>query len=84
MDGNDEKVLAEERMALEKMVESEGWRIFVRNTQAQLDNLRQHGWSSIKTMEQLWYAKGCMDTMHSCINFEKMLSVQEEMDLSDG
>jgi hypothetical protein len=74
----DEAAIAAERLALEKMIESEGWRIFIRNTQAQLDSLRKHGWSTIKSMEQLWYAKGCMDTMTSCINFDKLLTVQQE------
>jgi hypothetical protein len=80
----DEAALAAEQMALTKMVESEGWRIFTRNTQAMLDNLRENGWGSIKTLEQLHYARGCMDTMLSCINFDKMLSVQAEMDLADN
>ena len=80
MDDND-KVISEERAALQKLVESEGWRLFVRNTQAQLDNLRQHGWSSIKSMEQLWYAKGCMDTMVTCVNFDKMVVAAEQSDL---
>lgn len=80
---NNDQAFAEERTALQKLVESEGWRIFVRNTQAQLDTLRKHGWTSITTMEKLHYARGCMDTMQNLIGFEKLLEAanQAEMDL---
>ena len=80
MDEKDKQELFE----LQRMVDSEGWRIFVRNTEAQLDLLRQQGWSSIKSMEQLWYAKGCMDTMTTVANFDKTLatSAQEDLDLA--
>ncbi len=77
----DEQAAEAERIELQKMVESEGWRIFVRNTDAQLDHLRKYGWSSIKTMEQLWYAKGCMDTMTTLVNFDKTLAASEQTDL---
>lgn len=77
----DEKTIDAERLALQKMTESEGWHIFVRNTQAQLDHLRTNGWSTIKSMDQLWYAKGCMDTMHACVNFDKLLEAAQQQPL---
>lgn len=67
-----------ELQALEKMFESEGWRIFKRDQQAMLDHFKSAGWESIKDMNGLWYAKGMMASLHAIINHEKSIEAQKE------
>lgn len=68
-----------EFQALEKMFESEGWRIFKRDQQAMLDMFRTNGWSNVKDLNGLWYAKGMMDSLHAIINHDKALEAQKEL-----
>jgi hypothetical protein len=68
----------QELMALEKMFESEGWRIFKRDQQALLDHFRSFGWDQVKDMNGLWFAKGMMTSLHAMINHDKPIDAQKQ------
>jgi hypothetical protein len=78
MGDQDKQELAE----LQKMFDSEGWRVFVRHSQERLDAMKVQGWASIKSMEQLWYAKGAMETLENLIAHDKYVAaLAEQQDL---
>jgi len=74
MEEKDKQELAE----LQKMIESEGWRIYARATQSQIDHLRKYGWTTIQNMDQLHYAKGCLDTLERIVNHDKAVAAMAE------
>lgn len=67
-----------ELQALEKMFESEGWRIFKRDQQALLDHFKTVGWDQVKDMNGLWFAKGMMASLYAIINHENAIAAQKE------
>ncbi len=77
----------QELSELRKMMESEGWRIYVRHTQEQLDHLRKNGWTAIQNTDQLQFAKGCMQTLENIVNHDKVIEamlVQQDLPLEDA
>lgn len=82
MDEAQKQELAE----LQRMFETEGWRVFVRHSQERLDAMRLQGWQAIKSLEQLWYAKGAMETLEGLIGHDQQvaaIAAQQDLPL-DG
>lgn len=67
----------QELEALKKMLETDGWRIFHREHQQRVKDLRLTSWDSIKTLEQLHYLRGFIEALESIVNYDRLLEAQE-------
>lgn len=65
--------------ALRRMMETDGWTIFIREQRAVIDSLRQNSWDTIKTMEQLSYMKGFLAALEPIANFENKVDAQAQL-----
>lgn len=69
-----EGINADERRALERLFESDGWAFIVKDINEQLARIERAGLDS-PNWEALQYNKGVRDTMRVLVNYDRILQV---------
>jgi hypothetical protein len=67
-----------EIQALKGLIEHPGWIVFQRDAKEQHDALQASTLDSIKTIEDLAYRKGVVDTLKVIVNYENVIAAAEE------
>lgn len=62
---------------LRRMMETSGWVVFQRDAKEQLESLQLTTLDTIKTMEDLAYRKGVVDTLRVIVNYEAIVEAAE-------
>ena len=62
---------------LRRMMETSGWVVFQRDAKEQLESLQLTTLDAIKTMEDLAYRKGVVDTLRVIVNYEAIVEAAE-------
>jgi hypothetical protein len=68
---------AEELDAIKKMLETDGWKIFHREHEQRVKDLRLTSWDSIKTLEQLHYMRGFLAALEGVVGYERLVEAAE-------
>jgi len=72
-----------ENEALRELFQQEGWRVLMRNTQANIDAFRASFPFNTNTVEQLYFSRGMIATLNVLLNMEAQLEqATAEADLS--
>ena len=74
MDG--ERVKAE-LADLRRMIQSPGWVVFQRDAKEQMESLQLGTLDAVKTMEDLAYRKGVVDTLRVIVNYEAVIEAAD-------
>lgn len=65
--------------AAKAMMETLGWTVFIRDNKTRMEQLKELVLSSVKTVEELHYAKGVYDTLNTLVNYEQIVLAQEQL-----
>lgn len=78
----DERAAAEIR-DLKLLMEHPGWLVFQRDAKDQLETLQLTALDSLKTIEDLAYRKGVVDTLKVIVNYNNLVEAAEANNASD-
>lgn len=71
------EITADERRALERLFESDGWAFIARDINEQLARIERAGLDS-PSWDALQYNKGVRDTMRVLVNYDRILLVTSD------